>query len=219
VATRPWTNEPLPERSREPRPQARVVELVGERDDDTLATLGVLSEAVEETDSYTAEHGEDVAELSVRVGRRVGLRGADLRALHHTALMHDVGKVGVPAEILLKPAPLTSEERREMERHTVIGARILSRSPTLEDIAPLVRATHERWDGEGYPDGLAGEDIPLAARVVAACDAYDAITTERPYREARTHEDALGELRAGSGSQFDPWVVVELIAELRKRHS
>jgi HD-GYP domain-containing protein (c-di-GMP phosphodiesterase class II) len=218
VAIRPLIDASPPEPP-ERQPQATVVELVGERNDETLATLGILSEALEDADSYTAGHGEDVAELSVRVGRRVGLRGAALRALHHAALMHDVGKVGVPAEILLKPAPLTSEERLEMQQHTVIGARILSHSPTLEDIAPLVRATHERWDGEGYPDGLAGEDIPLPARVIAACDAYDAITTDRPYREARTHGDALRELRAGAGCQFDPWVVVELIAELRKHHS
>lgn len=219
MATEPWRDEYLPKRQATlPRPGRRAsptVELVDEPDGATVATLEVLSDAVEEQDAHTADHGDDVAELAVRVGRRVGLTGPGLRTLHHAALLHDVGKVGVRAEILLKPAPLNADEREEMNRHTVIGGRIVARSPSLEAVAPVVRASHERWDGCGYPDGLAGERIPLAARVIAVCDAYDAITTDRPYRRARGHHEALTELRANAGTQFDPWVVVELLLELR----
>jgi two-component system, cell cycle response regulator len=218
VATDPWREDCLPTRRVRPRRKrhaAPTVALVDEPDSAAVATLEVLSDALEEKDVCTADHGDDVAELAVRVGRRVGLTGTRLNELHHAALLHDVGKVGVRAEILLKPAPLTAQERDEMDRHTVIGARIIARSPSLEDVAPIVRATHERWDGRGYPDGIAGERIPLAARVIAACDTYDAITTDRPYRRARDHDEALAELRANAGTQFDPWVVVELLSELR----
>jgi diguanylate cyclase (GGDEF)-like protein/putative nucleotidyltransferase with HDIG domain len=178
-------------------------------------TLGVLSDALETKDSYTAAHADDVAEVAVRVGRRLGLCEEDLRRLRYGALLHDIGKIGVRSEVLNKPAALTREEFEEMKQHTVIGARMLERIPFFAPVRPIVRSAHERWDGDGYPDGLAGEEIPLGARIVCACDAFHAITSERPYSAARSVEEAIEELRANAGSQFDPRVVDALIEDIQ----
>lgn len=135
-------------------------QLVSELEDAFLTTIGVISDAVELQDSYTASHANEVAELAVRVGERLGVEGVELDRLRYGALLHDVGKIGIPAEILRKPGPLTDEERGRMDEHTAIGARMLERIPFLAPVAPLVRSAHERHDGGGYPDGLAGDDIP-----------------------------------------------------------
>jgi diguanylate cyclase (GGDEF)-like protein len=160
------------------------------------------------------EHSSDVTELCVRVGRRLGMTGDSLDCLRRAAALHDIGKLGIPDAILRKSAPLSEAEWDFVKQHTVLGARILSAVPALQPVAAVVRATHERWDGSGYPDGLAGEQIPLAARVIAACDAYEAISSNRTYRPGRDAEHARAELRRCAGGQFDPTVVDAVIAEL-----
>lgn len=189
-------------------------QLVGELEDAFLTTIGVISDAVEMQDSYTANHANEVADLAVKVGERMGIGGVELDRLRYGALLHDVGKIGIPAEILRKPGPLTPEERLRMDEHTAIGARMLERIPFLAPVAPLVRSAHERHDGGGYPDGLAGEEIPRGAMVIATCDAFHAMTSDRSYRKAMSLEAAEAELRENSETQFEPGVVVALLAEL-----
>jgi putative nucleotidyltransferase with HDIG domain len=189
-------------------------QLVDELEGAFLTTLGVIADAVELQDPYTADHANEVAGLAVRVGERLGVGGSELDRLRYGALLHDVGKIGVPGELLRKPGPLSPNERTRMEAHTAIGARMLERIPFLAPVAPLVRSAHERFDGGGYPDGLAGEQIPRGAMIIATCDAWHAMTSDRPYRKAMPHDAAIAELRAGAGTQFDPNVVEALIAEL-----
>src|ERR1700742_872639 len=189
-------------------------QLVGELEDAFLTTIGVISDAVEMQDSYTADHANEVAGLAVRVGERLGIARAELERLHYGALLHDVGKIGIPAEILRKPGPLTDEERARMDEHTALGARMLERIPFLAPVAPLVRSAHERYDGGGYPDGLGGKEIPRGAMVIATCDAFHAMTSDRSYRSAMSLADAEAELREHSGTQFEPGVVTALLAEL-----
>jgi HD-GYP domain-containing protein (c-di-GMP phosphodiesterase class II) len=176
--------------------------------------LAALTSTVEAKDDYTACHGEDVAELAERVALRMSLSSAAAREVRYAAMLHDVGKIAVPSEILLKPGALTDEEWVVMRRHAAIGGELVARIDAFAHLAPAVRASHERWDGRGYPDGLAGEGIPLAARIIAACDTYDAIVTDRPYRPARTPAQACEELRRVAGSQLDPEVVQILMREL-----
>ena len=189
-------------------------QLVDELEGVFLSTIGVLADAVELQDAYTADHANEVAGLTVRVGERMGVSGSELERLRYGALLHDVGKIGVPPELLRKPGPLTSEERAKMDTHTAIGARMLERIPFLAPVAPLVRAAHERHDGGGYPDGLAGEQIPRGAMIIATCDAFHAMTSDRSYRKAMPHDAAIAELRTSAGTQFDEVVVEALIAEL-----
>ncbi len=177
-------------------------------------TLAALTSTVEAKDDYTATHGEDVAGLAERVALRLGLAPAEARDVRYAALLHDLGKVAVPSEILLKPGPLTDAEWVLMRSHAAVGGDLVARVPAFAHLAPAVRASHERWDGGGYPDGLAGEQIPLAARLIAACDTFDAIVTARPYRPARTPLEAACELRRVAGSQLDARVVCALLDEL-----
>lgn len=190
-------------------------QLVEELEGAFLTTIGVLSDAVELQDAYTADHANEVADLALAVGRRLGIAGVELDRLRYGALLHDVGKIGVPGELLRKPGPLTPEERQLMDEHTAIGARMLQRIPFLAPVAPLVRSAHERWDGGGYPDGLAGEEIPRGAMIIATCDAFHAMTSNRTYRQAMDRPAAIAELEAHAGTQFDPVVVAALVAELR----
>ena len=189
-------------------------QLVDELEGAFLTTLGVLADAVELQDAYTADHANEVADLAVSVGRRMGIAGPELDRLRYGALLHDVGKIGVPGELLRKAGPLTDEERQTMDTHTAIGARMLERIPFLAPVAPLVRSAHERVDGGGYPDGLRGEEIPRGAMIIATCDAFHAMTSDRSYRKAMPKQAAIRELRASAGSQFDPAVVDALVAEL-----
>jgi HD-GYP domain-containing protein (c-di-GMP phosphodiesterase class II) len=177
-------------------------------------TLAALTSTVEAKDDYTANHGEDVADLAERVALRMGLSRAQARDVRHAAMLHDVGKIAVPSEILLKPAPLTEEEWEKMRSHAAVGGELVGRIDAFAHLAPAVRASHERWDGGGYPDGLAGEQIPLAARIIAACDSYDAIVTDRPYRAARTPRQARAELCRVAGTQLDERAVAALLSEL-----
>jgi len=141
------------------------------------------------------------------VARRIGLRAERLHTVVRAAELHDVGKILVPEAILNKPAALTEDELALMRRHAIAGYVILSESGEPAPIAALVRSSHERWDGTGYPDGLAGDDIPLGSRIITICDAYDAMTNERPYRPARSAAEALAELRLGAGVKYDPCLV------------
>ena len=190
------------------------IELYESLDRAYLGTAEALSAALEAKDSYTAEHSRSIAAHAVAVGRRMGMEAEELRMLRYAAAFHDIGKLAIPREILNKPGPLEGEERGKIEHHTLIGERILEPIELLEPIRPIVRSAHERWDGSGYPDGLAGEEIPLGARILLACDAYDAMTTDRPYRAALPESAAKAELREGSGTQFDPTIVDVLLAVL-----
>jgi HD-GYP domain-containing protein (c-di-GMP phosphodiesterase class II) len=178
-----------------------------------LGTALLLGDVVEADDSYTGLHSRDVVALVLDVSEVMGLDEDERHTARLTALLHDVGKVAIPNEIIRKPGALTPEERTIIERHTVEGERMLKQvGGLLADIGALVRSCHERWDGGGYPDGLAGADIPLVARIVCACDAFSAMTTDRSYRAAMTHEAAVAELRRCAGTHFDPAVVEALVA-------
>ena len=174
-------------------------------------TALLLGDVVEADDAYTGSHSRDVVALVVAVADELGLPPDERRRAEFAALLHDVGKVRVPGEIINKPGPLSAEERAIVEQHTIDGEAMLEQvGGLLAEVGRIVRSCHERWDGGGYPDGLTGEEIPLAARIVCCCDAYSAMTTDRPYRRARSSEAALEELRACSGTHFDPRVVEAL---------
>ena len=188
--------------------------LVADLEGAFTTALAALTSTVEAKDDYTACHGEDVAVLAERVALRMSLSAAQARDVRYAAMLHDLGKVAIPSEILLKPGPLNDEEWATMRGHAAIGGELVARIDAFAHLAPAVRASHERWDGGGYPDGLAGDAIPLAARIISACDTYDAIVTDRPYRAARTPLEACEELRRVAGTQLDEIVVAALIAEL-----
>lgn len=176
------------------------------------ALVGALEAKGEGTPGYAAA----TMEHAVATARRLGLQDEEVATVQLAALFHDIGKIGVAEQILRKPGPLGWTEWSEVKSHTTIGANMLAKIPSLALVRPAVRGHHERWDGTGYPDRLAGEDIPLAARIVAACDAYEAMVSPRPYRAARTTEQALDELIRNSGTQFDPRVVDAVLAALRQ---
>ena len=187
----------------------------------TRQTRDILLQVLQEREPDLGEHLKGVAQLAMGVGTRLSLLSEELDEVVRAAELHDVGKMAIPDEILHKPGPLTDAEWSFVRQHTIIGERILGAAPALLAVAKLVRASHEHWDGSGYPDGLAGEAIPLGARIVAVCDAFDAMTTSRPYRDAMSVEDALAEIRACAGTQFDPTVVeafCEEIASLPHRY-
>jgi HD-GYP domain-containing protein (c-di-GMP phosphodiesterase class II) len=182
-------------------------------------TALVLAEVVDADDAYTGMHTRDVVELSVAVADHLGLDEYQRRNVEFGALLHDVGKVSIPKEIINKPGPLTDAEWAVMRTHTVEGQRMLDRvGGFMREVGAIVRGSHERWDGAGYPDGLEGEEIPLEARIITACDAYNAMTTTRPYRTAMSHADAAAELVRCAGSQFDPAVVEALLAVIGTGH-
>jgi HD-GYP domain-containing protein (c-di-GMP phosphodiesterase class II) len=171
-------------------------------------TTLLLSEVLDADDEYTGLHSRSVVSLSVAVSDELGLDSRERRNVEFGALLHDVGKIAVPNEIINKPGPLTDDEWLVIKAHTVEGQRMLDQvGGLLSDVGRVVRSSHERWDGGGYPDGLAGDEIPLESAIVACCDAFNAITTDRPYRPARSTEEAIAELMAESGKQFNPLVV------------
>ncbi len=179
-----------------------------------LATIESLVSALEIQDPATSRHALAIVELAARVGRRLGLAPAAVRLLEHGAALHDIGKIGVASELLRKPGPLDEQETRAMRCHPELGARILEPVPRLRAVAPIVRASHERFDGLGYPDGLEGDSIPLESRIVAVVDAFDAMVSDRPYRGAMSRDAAITELRTNAGTQFDPRVVDAFVEEL-----
>ncbi|HVW89484.1 MAG TPA: HD-GYP domain-containing protein, partial [Gaiellaceae bacterium] len=175
-------------------------------------TAFLLGDVVEADDAYTGSHSRHVVDLVLSVADELRLAPSDRRDAEFVALLHDVGKIRIPSEIINKAGPLDAGERMLMETHTIIGQELLEQvGGLIGHIGRLVRSCHERWDGRGYPDGLAGEAIPLIARIVCACDAYSAMTTDRSYRRARTREAALAELQRSAGTHFDPRVVDAIV--------
>jgi putative nucleotidyltransferase with HDIG domain len=180
-------------------------------------TAFLLADLIEAKDSYTGEHSRQVVELVLEVADELGLDPEQRREAELAALLHDIGKMWVPEELIVKPGPLTDEERKLVNTHAAEGEAMLRRvGGELREIGVIVRSCHEHWDGHGYPDGLAGEQIPMLARIVACCDAYSAMTTNRSYRPALSNRQALAELRGKAGAQFDPAVVDALVRVLTR---
>ena len=195
--------------SRERR--ARLEQLI-ELNDAYRGTALVLGDVVESDDAYTGEHCKSVVQLALDVADALGLDAHGRRYVEFGALLHDVGKLAVPKEIINKPGELDDREWTIIKMHTIEGQRLLDRvGGTMREVGAIVRSSHERWDGSGYPDGLKGEEIPLEARIVSACDAFNAMTTTRAYRRAMPLEAAVAELRQNAGTQFDPAVVDALL--------
>ena len=182
----------------------------------TQDVLVALANAVDAKDPATEHHCGRVAERALALAHLAGLPGDDVEAVGYGAVLHDVGKIGIREDVLLKPGALTDEERAEMQRHAFIGAEILRPLRLGRTVSPIVRAHHERWDGRGYPDGLRGDGIPIGARIVSIVDAHDAMTHDRPYRARLTDEAALEELRRHQGSQFDPELTELFIDNLER---
>jgi diguanylate cyclase (GGDEF)-like protein len=172
-----------------------------------LETVEALANALEANDEYTSSHARWITDLALKVGEGFGLDVRALKRLELGALFHDIGKIGIPETILSKPGPLNDDERELIERHPALGEKIIAPIDRLEDVRPIVRHCHEHYDGTGYPDGLKGEEIPLESRIILVCDAYHAMTTDRPYRKRLPDEEALRRLEEGAGTQFDPRVV------------
>ncbi|MGN6378849.1 MAG: HD domain-containing phosphohydrolase [Gaiellales bacterium] len=181
-----------------------------------VATVAALAAALEAKDAYTGGHAQAIADFAVAVGEELGISGGELHAIRMGALLHDVGKIGIPEAILNKPGPLTDDEFTVMKRHTVIGADIIAGIPGMSQVVSLVRSSHERWDGRGYPDGMAGTDVPRGSYVISVCDAYHAMTEDRVYRKAMSPELALRELHRCSGTQFMPAAVQALETVVRR---
>ena len=194
-------NDDLESRSRE------LLESTRQLEETLLETVATLNAAVEARDPYTAGHSQRVRRIALAVGRELGLSAKQLGALATAAVFHDIGKIGMPDAILTKPDTLSRAESTLMREHVTRGAEIVSRIASFQDSVPAVRHHHERWDGRGYPDGLAGNAIPLDAAIIGLADAWDAMVTDRPYRSALQLSQALDEIRAGRGRQFNPAVV------------
>jgi HD-GYP domain-containing protein (c-di-GMP phosphodiesterase class II) len=175
------------------------------------AVVEALAGALNERDRYTGEHSEAVVELARSVAVTLGLDAAETEHVAMAAVLHDIGKVAIPDRVLHKPTTLDPEEWALMREHPVIGERILRAIPGMGAVARIVRHEHERFDGQGYPDGLVGREIPVGSRIILACDAYSAMTTDRPYRSAMSRRDALEELYRCAGTQFDPQVTEALV--------
>ena len=188
---------------------ADVVAAIHRRD-----AVEALAVALLERDRYTGEHSESVVEMAGKVAGALGLSAAQVEEVRSAALLHDIGKVGIPDAILNKPGPLTPEEREVMAEHPVIGERILRSIGGFAQVAAIVRHEHERYDGRGYPDGIEGDQIPIGSRIILACDAYHAMTSDRPYRARMSDAEAFAELVRCAGSQFDPDVTAALVAHL-----
>lgn len=190
------------------------LDLIREANESTVAALAA---ALELRDDETGRHAHRVTQIALAITRIVDPKLAEDPELRFGYLLHDIGKIGIPDRILLKPAALTREETRIMQTHTVLGESLIGALPHLQGVArDVIVHHHERWDGTGYPWGIAGEAIPLAARIFAVADAFDALTSDRPYRRAVSEEDALAEIRRHAGSQFDAAIVQALIEADRK---
>ncbi|HET9554758.1 MAG TPA: HD domain-containing phosphohydrolase [Anaeromyxobacteraceae bacterium] len=182
-----------------------------------LDTIRSLASAIDAKDPYTRGHSERVAALSVEIGRELGLDAAALQALEYAGILHDIGKIGVPEQVLRKPDRLTPEERTLVRSHAPVGAEIVEGIEFLRAAEPAIRHHHERWDGTGYPDGLAGEAIPLVARIVNAADTWDACTSERPYQRAYSAPEVVAILARLRGGQIDPAVHDAILRVVRAR--
>jgi HD-GYP domain-containing protein (c-di-GMP phosphodiesterase class II) len=172
-----------------------------------LSTVEALANALEANDEYTSSHARWITDLALKVGEGLGLDPKALKRLELGALFHDIGKIGIPGSILSKPGRLTAEERALIETHPELGEKIIAPIERLQEVCPIVRHCHERYDGDGYPDRRAGDEIPIESRIIFVCDAFHAMTTDRPYRKRLSTSEAIRRLRQGAGSQFDPNVV------------
>lgn len=188
------------------RSQLRLKRLTDQLED-TENVIFTLAQVVEAKDAYTEGHLQRLRSYSQRVAEECGFDGTETGSIEYGGILHDIGKIGISQAILLKPGPLTRAEMCEMQLHPEIGARIIAPMRFAKDVAPIIRGHHERWDGTGYPDKLQGQDIPIGARIIAIADAYDAMTTDRPYRAALDVEEAKARLQAGKGTQFDPFLL------------
>lgn len=186
-------------------------------EDAYVSTVRVLAAAIDARDTYTLGHSTRVAQLSVEMGKEIGLTNAELEDLEIACLFHDVGKIKIPDAILLKKGKLDTLEHREMTRHTEYGTEILSKAPSLLKYIPAVRHHHEWYDGTGYPDGISGDKIPLAAAIISLADVYDAMTSDRPYREALTEEEACRKIKELAGRQFSPDLVKIFLRTVEKK--
>ncbi|OGW45153.1 MAG: hypothetical protein A2078_11920 [Nitrospirae bacterium GWC2_57_9] len=189
------------------RQQERLHSYAQELEDSYVSTVKVLTAAIDARDPYTLGHSTRVAKLAVRIGKAIGFSRQELEDLEIASLFHDVGKLKMPDYILLKNGPLDPEEHRQILAHCEYGAAILGRASSLQKYIPAVRHHHEWFNGEGYPDGLRGDDVPLHAAIIAIADAFDAMTSVRPYKKSFCQDDALQELTRCSGRQFNPWLV------------
>jgi HD-GYP domain-containing protein (c-di-GMP phosphodiesterase class II) len=210
-------HEPVPFEASDVRILTAISEMAGnalhrirlhkELEESYLGTVLALANAVDAKDTYTGGHSARLAELAAAVGHRLGIKNGFFEDLRWGAMLHDIGKIGVPDQILRKPASLTEDEWAIIREHPVIGEKILAPVSRLAGASRIVRHHHEWWSGQGYPDGLCGEHIPLGGRILAVVDAYGAITDERAYKRSRSHAQAIAELRRCSGTQFDPTIV------------
>ncbi|MEW5726021.1 MAG: HD domain-containing phosphohydrolase, partial [Thermodesulfobacteriota bacterium] len=175
--------------------------------DMVLASITSLAKALDERDPYTRFHSENVARYAVAIGRKAGLNSVQIESLRLAGQLHDIGKIGIPDILLRKPGRLTEEEFEKIKEHSRRGAEILKPIPSLEEVIPAILHHHERLDGQGYPDGLAGQDIPVMAQIMAVADTYDALVTDRPYRQGMTREKALSIMGKAAGSQLSPLFV------------
>jgi len=187
------------------------------RGESTFSILDSMVTAVDNKDRYTRRHSEDVTDFSLWIAEEMGMSDETMRDIRVGGLLHDVGKIGVPEDILRKPGRLTSEEYDIMKRHARLGALIVGALPGMESVLDAIRSHHERWDGEGYPDALEGEEIPLLGRILAVADAFSAMTTTRPYRKGMDWDDALVHIKANMGTQFDPMLAKAFIKAVQKR--
>jgi len=181
--------------------------ILSDQRDDLYSSLTMIAHAIDLKDVYTGRHARDVADIAIRIARAMRLPEAEVRTIRFAGLLHDIGKIGISGGIIRKPGTLTPDETAVMKRHPVIGADIMQPVELLTDAAHLVRHHHEHYDGTGYPDGLKGEDIPLGSRIVFVADAFNAMTTDRPYRRARSKQEALKILKEHADGQFDAAVV------------
>ncbi len=186
--------------------------LIDELDALNVGALTALARTIDAKSPWTAGHSERVTRTTLRVARKMGLGEDELEVINRGGLLHDIGKIGIPAEILDKPAALNEEEMQVMRDHVTVGARILEPIAAYSDVIPIVLRHHERFDGSGYPDGIAGEEIAFHARVLAAGDVYDALTSHRPYRSGMRSADAVAWIVEQSGAHFDPEVVKAFVA-------
>jgi len=196
------------------RLRQQCIDEIFEREQMFMATLRALAAAIDARDAYTCRHSAAVADYACQLGLALGLSDAELRDLTVAGQMHDIGKIGVPESILNKPGTLTADEMRIMRTHPVQGAKILASLPNFGSVMAVVRSHHERYDGGGYPDGLRGDAIPLHARIMAVCDSWDAMRTDRPYRKGMSPDRAASILRTESGKQFDPQIVEAFLEHL-----
>jgi HD-GYP domain-containing protein (c-di-GMP phosphodiesterase class II) len=176
-----------------------------------------LANALEANDEYTSSHARWIRDMAIEVGTALGLDAPMLKRLELGALFHDIGKIGIPSAILAKAGRLTAQERAVMQTHPDLGERIIAPIERLQEVRPIVRHCHEHWDGSGYPDGKRADEIPLESRIILVCDAFHAMTTDRPYRKRLSTAEACRRLRQGAASQFDPRVVDVYLGVLAER--